>query len=67
MINPYPHEPACPDCRQAKRCNYCGDYANNRCTNGRCMVCHPKICSGKTHEEHGFGTAPHTRHYRVTE
>lgn len=58
-VAPYPHQGACPECRKASRCNYCGKTKSFRdgCTNGRCSTCHMGVCTGGgVHGPgHGFG------------
>ena len=53
-LAPYPHPGACPQCREARVCNYCGEALDaGRCTNGRCSTCHRRHCTPG--EAHAFG------------
>jgi len=61
---PYPHEGGCWGCRVEMRCNVCGKewkdrlhFIHDRCTNGRCLDCHRKVCTpgGNDSLGHGYG------------
>ncbi len=63
---PYPHEHGCQGCYLAKRCAVCGTSIDvtfegglPHCTNGRCMQCHTKHCTGGgvSGPGHGYGPA----------
>lgn len=69
----FPHEGGCAGCRKLMQCNACAApiYAglnarpgrSARCTNGRCMDCHRKLCTegGNVSPGHGYwrkGTKP---------
>ncbi len=51
----YPHEGGCPECAYHKLCNVCGEKykLTERCTNGRCLRCHAKVCTPGL--AHGYG------------
>lgn len=59
-VNDWPHEGACPGCREAHVCNVCASPIRraSRCTNGRCLQCHAAACTpgGATSPGHGFGS-----------
>lgn len=63
---PYPHEHGCQGCNLAMRCAVCGTsigpiYKGGiaHCTNGRCMQCHTRHCTGDgiVSDGHGYGPA----------
>lgn len=63
---PYPHGHGCQGCFEAKRCAVCGTSIDvtfegglPHCTNGRCMQCHTKHCTGGgvSGPGHGYGPA----------
>lgn len=57
----FPHAGGCVRCRAEGRCNYCGAVESSRCTNGRCLSCHGKICTpgGNDSAGHGYGKVGH--------
>lgn len=59
LTTTYPHEGGCPCCREQGRCNVCGAQiqASTRCSNGRCLRCHDRVCTpgGIAGPGHGYG------------
>jgi hypothetical protein len=57
---PYPHAGGCPQCYALGRCNGCGGQVtqHDRCTNGRCPVCHRDRCTPGNAHGFGKGTMP---------
>lgn len=56
----FPHPERCTQCRDLWLCNVCGRYTlpSERCANGRCRLCHRRVCSPAFRGvvTHGAGT-----------